>query len=218
MDRRLGDYVLPPKWRIVAAGNPGSDRLIDALNNRFLHLHIKPTIQDWILWANVNNIEPEIISFLMAKPNLLLTMPAGDLINDEAYPTPRQWEYASRIHTTHQDSPVYRKVLGGTVGEAAILEFMGHVNMIKRLPTIAELIANPTSYNFNNSPSKVAALCLMVVHYADNTNINPIMDYVSTVPPEFQVLFVTMINDSKNKLMGTSIMTKWCLANPTIFG
>lgn len=215
-DRRIGDYVLPPGWRIIAAGNPGTDRLIDALNNRFLHLYVIPEVRDWIVWANKNQVSPDIISFLMAKPDRLLTMPDGALLENEAYPTPRQWVNASKIHKKYQTSPAYRDVMEGTVGKAAIVEFIGHLNMIGKLPTFAELIANPTGYDFNTSPSKVAALCFIAMNGVDRSSIDPVMQYIVTIPPEFQVLSISLLNDSKNALMGTSPVTNWLINNPAI--
>ncbi|MEI6124984.1 MAG: MoxR family ATPase [Pseudomonadota bacterium] len=50
LDRRLGDYRVPPGFYIVAAGNRQEDRSVSrqmpaALANRFMHLEIEPDLQ-----------------------------------------------------------------------------------------------------------------------------------------------------------------------------
>jgi MoxR-like ATPase len=54
LDRRLGDYVLPEGWNIIAAGNRVSDRAIvnqmpTPLKNRFAHLYFEVNNDDWLL-------------------------------------------------------------------------------------------------------------------------------------------------------------------------
>lgn len=214
-ERRIGDYVLPPGWRIIAAGNPNTERITEALGNRFLHINIEPNISDWSIYATKINISNDIIGMLMSRPELLLATPTDQ--EDYAYPSPRTWEFASRIHTQHKSSLVYRELMQGLVGEGAVIELMGYVNLLSKLPTIQELAANPTGYDFSDSPSKTAALCLMVVSYADPTNIGLLMGYINTVQKDFQVLVITMINSTKNKLMACPEITTWCLANPDVF-
>src|SRR5690554_699303 len=52
LDRRLGDYRVPPGWVIFAAGNRYGDRGVTyamptPLANRFTHYQIEPDIDDW---------------------------------------------------------------------------------------------------------------------------------------------------------------------------
>ncbi len=210
-ERKLGDYILPPGWRVIAAGNPGNDRITEALGNRFMHIDVVPDVPDWSKWAHKNHVSNDIIGLLMARPELLIAMPTNQ--DEYAFPSPRTWEFASRIHTHHADSPVYRELLIGLIGKGAYQELIGYINMLSKLPTLDQLINNPNDYDYNSSPSKVAALCLMIVAGANISNIDPLMRYINTVQKEFQVLTVTLINESKNKLMGTTVMTQWCLLN-----
>ena len=98
LDRKLGEYVLPDGWSIVAAGNRDSDRAVTSrmptpLRNRFVHLDFEVDIQEWSAWAIQANIRPEVIAFLRFRPALLS---AFDRDNN-AFPSPRSWEFVSRI-------------------------------------------------------------------------------------------------------------------------
>jgi MoxR-like ATPase len=78
LDRKLGEYVLPEGWVVVAAGNPASERGVHfamprPLRNRFVHLDLEPDLDDWSKWAVKAQVRPEIIAFLRFKPELLHT-------------------------------------------------------------------------------------------------------------------------------------------------
>lgn len=52
LDCRVGEYVLPDGWKIIAAGNRREDkavtfRLSSALANRFIHLTLDVDADDW---------------------------------------------------------------------------------------------------------------------------------------------------------------------------
>ena len=75
LDRKLGEYVLPDGWVVIAAGNPASERGVHfamprPLRNRFVHLDLEPDLDDWCRWAVKAQVRPEIIAFLRFKPEL----------------------------------------------------------------------------------------------------------------------------------------------------
>ena len=56
LDRKLGEYVLPEGWVVIAAGNPASERGVHfamprPLRNRCVHLDLDPDLDDWCRWA-----------------------------------------------------------------------------------------------------------------------------------------------------------------------
>jgi len=100
LDRKLGEYVLPDGWVVIAAGNPASERGVHfsmprPLRNRFVHLSLDADLNDWCKWAVGAGVRPEIIAFLRFKSDLLHT---SDVTSDaNAWPTPRSWEMASSV-------------------------------------------------------------------------------------------------------------------------
>ena len=63
LDKELdGKWKLPDNVRIVAAGNDMKDslaanQLAEPLFNRFAHVYIKTTLENWLEWARENNCE-----------------------------------------------------------------------------------------------------------------------------------------------------------------
>jgi MoxR-like ATPase len=126
LDRRVGEYVLPDGWQIIAAGNRAEDasvtfRMPAALANRFVHLDFETDFDDWRAWALANDLHHRVIAFLGTRRELLLNMES----TDKAFPTPRSWEMLSdAVHTLGLTSDAL-DVLIGVVGEGAAMEFIG---------------------------------------------------------------------------------------------
>jgi len=126
LDRRLGEYVLPDGWVIIAAGNPDGDRahttrMPTPLRNRFVHLDFEVDAQEWSEWAIGAGIRPEVIAFIRFRPQLLSVFDR----DANAFPTPRSWEFVSRILDSDPDANVEHEMFAGTVGLGAATEFSG---------------------------------------------------------------------------------------------
>ena len=97
---RIGEYELPSKWIVVAAGNRPEDigmgvtTIEPALANRFQHVNYAPTKDSWIKWAvKKDNINPSLIAFLNFNKQYF-----HKLMEDDETPnwaSPRSWEQAS---------------------------------------------------------------------------------------------------------------------------
>src|SRR5713101_651883 len=123
LDRKLGEYTLPEGWAIVAAGNRDSDRAITTrmptpLRNRFVHLDFEVDLQEWSQWAIQAGVCPEVIAFLRFRPELLSAFER----DAPAFPSPRSWEFVSRILECLDSRPnpsIEHEVIAGAVGTGA---------------------------------------------------------------------------------------------------
>ena len=69
LDRKVGQYPLHKNVAIVAAGNKATDKAIvnrisTAMQSRLIHLNLEVNPKDWINWANENQIDHRIVSFI----------------------------------------------------------------------------------------------------------------------------------------------------------
>jgi hypothetical protein len=101
-DRRIGEYVLPEKWLIVATGNRLQDRgvyfsLPRPIASRFaMHITINVSQQEWDKWAMAHDINVYVRAYLKFRPNMLNVDP-DPKSKEHAFPCPRTWEYVSRL-------------------------------------------------------------------------------------------------------------------------
>ncbi len=132
LDRRVGDYELPPGWVVVAAGNRLEDRaniykLPAPLANRFIHVDVHADLEEWKAWAYANDIHPAVIAFLNFKPDLFCKVPGQ--IKEDIFPTPRTWHFASDLLKTVKDRNLLQPSIQGTIGEGAGIEFMAFAGL-----------------------------------------------------------------------------------------
>ena len=132
LDRRLGDYRLPEGWAILAAGNRLGDRGVTyampaPLANRFTHVELEPTLDDWLVWAEAAGVDDRLRAFLRQRPDLLMVFP--ERANVHAFPSPRSWMFADRaLRKFAGDDALLEAALIACVGEVAGLLFMAYLS------------------------------------------------------------------------------------------
>jgi MoxR-like ATPase len=144
LDRRVGEYVLPQGWKIIAAGNRTEDaavvfRMPSALANRFVHIDFETDFEDWITWALTAKIHPLVQAFLRLRRDLLLDTRSMD----RGFPTPRSWEMASDAVKVFGDAGKTLDVLIGIVGEGAAMEFVGFCSRSLTEERVNAILSDP---------------------------------------------------------------------------
>jgi MoxR-like ATPase len=201
LDRRLGEYRLPDDWVVIAAGNPASERGVHfamprPLRNRFVHLELEADLDDWCRWAVRNHVRPEIIAFLRFKPELLHD---ADVTSDaNAWPTPRSWEMASRVlsgvarrtnvRLLSGTSEFEAQLLDGTVGQAAASELVAFLRLFRELPSIDEILLNPSTAKVPDEPSAQIAIATALGRILSDTSVGRGITYLERMPTEMLVM------------------------------
>ena len=76
LDRRLGEYVVPPNTYIIAASNRECDgsfirKMSSALRQRFALIELSPSAKDWRAWAIANGIDRRLVLATGLFPDLI---------------------------------------------------------------------------------------------------------------------------------------------------
>jgi hypothetical protein len=214
LDRKLGEYTLPDGWAIIAAGNRDSDRAATTrmptpLRNRFVHLDFETDVQEWSEWALQSGILPEIISFLRFRPALLSQFDR----DQNAFPSPRSWEFVSRILQAAPDSRIEHELFAGSVGNGAATEFSAFLKTFRELPNIDAILLNPLQEPVPESPAAQYAVASALAHCASDTNFGQICTYLDRMPTEFSVLCVRDASLREPAVKHTPTYTKWAITN-----
>jgi hypothetical protein len=219
LDRRLGEYKLPDGWSIVAAGNRETDRAVthrmpSALANRFVHLHFEVDGKEWLDWAKANGIAPEVSAFIRFRPNLLHAFdPQKD---DKAFPTPRSWEFVSRIMNRRRRMIPDLELIAGVVGEGAAAEFCGYLRIYHNLPDPRALIESPETAEVPEDPATLYAVCELLSEKTAPENLSRIMAYAKRLPPEFSVLLVRDAARANSAIVETPDFNAWAVAHADV--
>jgi len=142
LDRRVGEYILPDGWAIVAAGNREGDRGVTyrmpaPLANRFVHFEMEVSVQDWKDWAYKSGLDERIIAYISYKSEHLFTFDAKSDV--KSFATPRSWEYVGNILKSKMPESLLLDSISGAVGSEVAVGFLSFAKVIHRLPNIENI-------------------------------------------------------------------------------
>lgn len=190
LDRRVGEYELPPGWRVIAAGNRAEDasisfRMPAALANRFIHLEFEVDFGDWRTWAVTHGVHPLVLGFIATRRELLFSMEA----RERAFPTPRSWEMVSdalRSMGRWEDAADF---IPGIVGEGAGVEFLSYCRRTLQEEDIRAVVENPEDAPLPDSLGDRYALVSYLVSAGDDAEVRAAAGVLlGRLPVEFSVL------------------------------
>jgi hypothetical protein len=205
LDRRLGEYQLPDGWVVLAASNRVEDR---ALNNRFLHLDLEVSVEDWQAWAVASGIAPEVRAFIRFRPAMLFVFDPAS--NPRAFASPRSWEFASRVF---QSAPprLLQRVVAGCVGDGPAAEFAAFVQLYRQLPDVDAVLANPTGSPVPREPAVLYSLIGAMVERCRAKKATPanFARYAMRLPDEFGMLALRDAVALDRTLVADPAVQKW---------
>lgn len=136
LNRKLAGRQLPDGSRIISAVNEGGQyQLTDldpALVSRFNIINFQPTVQEWLLWAKREEVDPRVISFI--EENSIWLDRNDDAKENEdtgldKTPDRRAWKRVSDIIKGAEVlTSLHQKVIASVVGAKATVAFMAAVN------------------------------------------------------------------------------------------
>lgn len=153
LDRKVGSYVVPEDWFIWAAGNRKEDRaavfdMPAPLANRFVHLEVEPDFDSFKAYALQHGLHEHVIAFLSFRTSLLYQLDP----QQPAWPSPRSWEMASRLHSVGLD-------IAPVVGQAASAEFRAFVSLYANMVDMEAILrGDGVGLLFPTEPSQRYAL------------------------------------------------------------
>lgn len=154
LNRRIGDYELPPEAVIIAAGNRVKDKGVAynmpmPLANRFSHLTLEVDPDDWIEWAIDNRVHKDIVGYIGFQPGDLNGFNPSN--EGYAFATPRSWVFVDQLIQDMDDegkkvdttlaSDVLGDLVKGTVGEGIGTKFMVYRTSAAELPTAKDILS-----------------------------------------------------------------------------
>ena len=225
LDKRIGEFRLPRNCIVICAGNRTTDRSVayrmpKALANRLIHFEIRADFESWYTWAVQNGVDERVIGYL-AFDNSRISVEPG--VEELAFPTPRSWEFVSRLlRTTGKDPERLHELIAGCLGVSSAGEFETWCRVYRKLPSVSDIlsgrcVAKPKEtdvlYALNSS------LLACVSQRKDTISareLENVCRYVSGFPTDFSALFfrgLLNVEDMNLKLAGSSSFAAWMKKN-----
>ena len=202
LDREVnGVWKLPDNARVVAAGNDYNDslaanQLAESLFNRFAHVYIQTSVDDWLKWAMTSDNKREKLDFEEEKPErkihpsvyayiafkreqALRSQYTGERPNAD----PRKWEMASLLlYKTGQP-----EMLRGLIGDDITRDFVGFCN--QQVITLQDVLDdNYSDADFQmNTDQKWATT--VGLSYVEDKDVEKVRGFVTRLNPELVAIF-----------------------------
>lgn len=127
LERRFGVHRLPDNVFIVAATNRFEDGVAPLrapLNDRFVHLFVEASTEDWLKWAAANGVHRAVMAYIKTRPEALV--PRQEELDQDftILPSPRSWKRVSDIlQSNHTPRPIQELLVSGLIGQASAAQF-----------------------------------------------------------------------------------------------
>lgn len=168
LDRKVGDYTLPPKWIIIGAGNRASDRaavneMPSPVSNRFLHFDATIELEDFkdLIYNHFefsDNTKANLVGFLNFRPELLHKNDRN--CTSPAWPSPRTWQMAGQLNDLDMD-------ITHAVGDSAAVQFYAYLKVFGELPNIEDILeGKKPPMSKKTDPSSITAVISSLLAHA----------------------------------------------------
>jgi hypothetical protein len=167
LNRRVGEYHLPKGVSIIAAGNRETDkgvtfRMPSPLANRFTHIELQASFEDWQNWAVNNDVHPDVIGFLSHHKQHLFTFDPKS--PDKAFATPRSWVFVSKLLSDTLSESMNTTLVAGTVGSGLATEFALHRRVAAKLPRPDDILTGTVTKLNTNEISAMYSLTVSMCY------------------------------------------------------
>ena len=225
LDKCIGEFKLPKNCIVICAGNRTTDhsvafRMPKALANRLLHFEIVSDFDSWSEWALQHKIDERVIGYLAFDNSRLNTEPE---IEEIAFPTPRSWEYVSRLLKTTGKSPVEAHgLIAGCVGVSNALEFENWCQVYHKLPKVADILTGKYTARVKESDVIYALISSLLTYIANHKDtisgqeLEYVCSYALQFPADFSAMFfrgILAIKGMNLQLTKISSFTAWMKKN-----
>ncbi len=215
-EHRIGEHRLPDSWMIVCAGNhqhnrAGTVTVPSHVRNRLLHLTIDADANAWAKWASGHSIDPMLVAYNRYRAQEFHHKFSA---TDNAYPTPRSWAAGHHVQRLALPDGLIRECMDGTVGPSASADYAGFLAILRTLPDVDAIIADPDGGVLPGDPMMAYALMGALSYRATPQNFAAIIRYLDRLPEqEFSVVCVLDATARDNALTMTSPYQHWAAAH-----
>lgn len=212
LDRMIGAHAIHKKCAIVCAGNQETDggivnRLSTPMQSRLIHLELEIDVRAWLDWATAKHLDHRVISYVEGHPEHLHQFDPNH--NDKTFSCPRTWEFASRLVTGREPTPLLQKMLVGTLSAGIGHEFYSYMNYCAELPSLKDILARPDDITIPDEPALLYATSHMVAAYLKDDNAGRLMRYIDRLPLDFGITAVRAALKRKKDLLEVEEIRNW---------
>ena len=215
LDRKVGEYTLPEGWAIVAAGNREGDRGVvyrmpSPLANRFVHLDMDVSVDDWRDWAFSAGLDERVIAYIGYKSDDLFSFDPTK--NEKSFATPRSWEFVSSVLKSSMNEKLLLETLGGAIGKERAVRFLSFAKVMHKLPDIEAILesgegAYPEEVDVLHALA--TGLVMAIRQNPSSKRMDKLLNYTLELQSEFSVMVVQDLQRAGFTMEEQKAFDKW---------
>jgi MoxR-like ATPase len=159
LDKRLHRYELPKQWFVIAAMNPNTDDYIvtdisdKAFMDRFCHIKLAPSKDEWFDYAESIGVKSELMQFLKEQPDMMQAK-LEDFSLQDVKPSRRSWMAVDRLSKTDIPMGLFQETIRGLVGPEAASAYIASLKNADKPLTAKEILSS-----FDKVKSRLEKYC-----------------------------------------------------------
>jgi hypothetical protein len=239
LEKTVGDRPLTPGSYVLATSNNSSDGVGDVLPahtaNRLTIVKMqKPSMQEWLIWAQDRDIHPIVKATVAVYPRMLKSYLDPDQQDNPyifhpskpsmSFVSPRSLEKCDAIIRAKLPEAVTLGLLCGTIGERGGRDMSAFVQMESKVEKFDNIIKDPMGIKMPDE-NDTAPLLLMIFQALDHIDsqdkLNKFQMFVNRIKQvEIQTLWFVILLRSKLARLAryNETVTKWSIANHHLLG
>lgn len=213
LGRRINGHKVSDHVVFMSATNRREDKagvngILEPVKSRFASIvELTVDTEDWITWAKSSKMPYELVAFAKWRPSLLDDFkPSKDLTNS---PSPRTYEAIGNMMNAGIPKNLEFEVFKGAVGEGCATELLSFLTLVRDLPSLDDILANPDSMAVPIEAHLQYAIMTGLAYKADKTNFANSFKYMERMPAEMRFAFMKEISSTKNELTNSKVWTNW---------
>ena len=215
LDRKVGEYTLPDGWAIVAAGNREGDRGVvyrmpSPLANRFVHLDMDVSVDDWRDWAFSAGLDERVIAYIGYRSDDLFSFDPTK--NEKSFATPRSWEFVSSVLKSSMNEKLLLETLAGAIGKERAVRFLSFAKVMHKLPDIEAILesgqgAYPEEVDVLHALA--TGLVMAIRQDPSSERMDKLLNYTLELQSEFSVMVVQDLQRAGFTMEEQKAFEKW---------
>lgn len=206
LNRKLAGRRLPHGSRIISAVNAGEEyQLTDldpALVSRFNIYNFRPTVQEWLVWAERNKLDDRVTTFIQTESVWLdgnEGQKEGVDTGLEKTPDRRAWKKVSDImENVAEPGEVHKKLVAGVVGAPAAARFFASITG-KNVLTGIEILSDFEKHKKALQTYKLHQLSIVNEGIFRHLEVGEIAEEQKSVYAENLTAYFALLESSDNK-------------------
>lgn len=212
--RQAGTRKISDQVRFVAATNrlqdmAGVSMVLSALRSRFKSiLELWPDHNDWIRWAVLAGMPPELIAFIKFKPDMLIDPepPKNDVRN---FRCPRTVAAVGEWMNLNIPHEVEFQVFAGAAGVDFSMEFVGFLKMARKLVDPALVFLQPETVPIPDDVAAQTTLCSTLAMLVERDKAEAFFRFARRLPVELASFMTQTAIHKKPEIQETRPYIEW---------